>query len=76
MATILNLLDVPTTLMALDGSICLIPSGESRVEDKFCFNIPPKVKILKKDTVEVKKVVVEESIKGISTISLKKLKKS
>lgn len=46
MAKVLNLYGTPRTLYSKDGDSCLIPTGESKVQDKFCDNLPPKVKLL------------------------------
>ena len=49
MAKVLNKYGYPIDLVAKDGESCQIPVGESKVQDKFCANIPPKVKILSLD---------------------------
>ena len=46
MARVLNLYGTPRTLYSKDGDSCLIPVGEGKVQDKFCVNLPPKVKLL------------------------------
>ena len=53
MAKVLNLYGYPISLVSKDGESCLIPVGESKVQDKFCANVPPKVKVL-----EIKKPAV------------------
>lgn len=58
MAKVLNKYGYPIDLVAKDGESCQIPVGESRVQDKFCSNIPPKVVVLSLDAPVVKKVPV------------------
>lgn len=66
MAKVLNKYGYPIDLVAKDGESCQIPVGESRVQDKFCSNVPPKVKILSLDApvaTTPKKAVVSEAPK-------------
>lgn len=57
MARVLNLTGNPLHLFAKDGDSCLIPTGESKVADKFCINVPPRVKVLemKKSAAKIEK---------------------
>jgi len=49
MAKVLNKYGYAVVLQSKDGETCQIPVGESKVQDKFCVNVPPKVKILSLD---------------------------
>ena len=63
MAKVLNKYGYPIDLVAKDGESCQIPVGESRVKDKFCSNIPPKVIVLSLDNPPAKKAPVAPKIK-------------
>lgn len=58
MAKVLNKYGYPIDLVAKDGESCQIPVGESKVKDKFCANVPPRVTVLSLDAPAPKKVVV------------------
>ena len=58
MAKVLNKYGYPIDLVAKDGESCQIPVGESKVKDKFCANVPPRVVVLSLDAPAPKKVVV------------------
>lgn len=60
MAKVLNLTGTPMKLTAKDGDSCLIPVGESKIADKFCENVPPRVKILELNKPVVKVVAKEK----------------
>lgn len=60
MARVLNMIGYPINLVAKDGETCQIPTGESKVQDKFCVNVPPKVKVLSLDKPIKKEIVVAE----------------
>lgn len=59
MAKVLNMIGYPINLVAKDGETCQIPTGESKVQDKFCVNVPPKVKVLSLDKPVKTEVKVE-----------------
>lgn len=72
MAKVLNMYGYPISLVAKDGDSCQIPVGESKVQDKFCANVPPKVKVL-----EIKKPVAKAPvIKSAPQSSMPKLKEA
>ena len=64
MAKILNLTGIPQLLHSKDGDSCLIPTGESKVADKFCVNVPPRVKILEIKKPMITKIVTDTSKTG------------
>lgn len=64
MAKVLNQGKFPVLLYSKTGDSCQIPVGESKVQDKFCVNVPPTVKVLSLDTpVQVKLEVASKSRK-------------
>ena len=65
MAKVLNKSKFPIILTAKDGNTCQIPVGESKIQDKFCTNVPPLVKVLSLDIpIIVKEVSVKKTKKG------------
>lgn len=65
MAKVMNLYGHPKVLEARDGESVIIPEGESKVQDKFCVNLPPKVKILEIKQ-PAKKVVAAPAVAKVS----------
>lgn len=65
MAKVFNMNKYPVVLVARDGNTCQIPVGESKVQDKFCVNVPPTIRIISLDNPV--KPVVEAASKKVET---------
>jgi len=59
MAIVINKSNVNKNLVAKNGDSCMVRPGKSKVEDKFCSNLPPDVQLVSLDKPAVKKVQVK-----------------
>ena len=77
MAKVLNLTGTPQLLHSKDGDSCLIPTGESKVADKFCVNVPPRVKVLEmKKPLIAKNTATAVIVKSTAPVAKKAIKSS